>query len=189
MGLECGMPFSRQDQLLRLGFSREVLKQSLTQEQNAVLEFPTSKNEPRGVFVTLKKNGKLRGCVGTIESKLSLVDAVRNFTLQSAYSDPRFSPLSYSELEAIQIEISILSPLKIIEKIEEIQPHFHGVYLKNGAPGGLFLPQVWKQLGKLEDFLGELCQSKAGLSPQAWKDPKTEIYSFTVEILEEKGET
>ncbi|MBI2119469.1 MAG: AmmeMemoRadiSam system protein A [Elusimicrobia bacterium] len=177
-----------------LKFARTVLERAvkdsgLRKEVNWLKEliphFSVSDRTPQSLFVTLKKFKELRGCVGTILTELPLLEGLGKCAMQSAFFDPRFSPLTLEELPFIQIEISFLSPLKKINKIEEIVPGKHGVYLKNGFNVGLFLPQVWQEIPSLEEFLQELCSSKAGLSKHAWKDPKTELFIFTVDHFSE----
>ncbi|OGR80578.1 MAG: hypothetical protein A3I11_08820 [Elusimicrobia bacterium RIFCSPLOWO2_02_FULL_39_32] len=177
-----------------LKFARTVLERSVKESglrnqvdwlKELVPNFSVSDMSPQSLFVTLKKFKELRGCVGTILTELPLLQGLGKLTMQSAFFDPRFSPLTLEELPFIQIEISFLSPLEKIIRIEEIIPGEHGVYLKNGFNVGLFLPQVWQELPHLEEFLQELCFSKAGLSKDAWKDSKTELFIFTVDHFAE----
>jgi AMMECR1 domain-containing protein len=94
--------------------------------------------------------------------------------------------MSLSELDEVKIEISILSPLKRVFSHKDIKEKVHGVVVRREGRSGLFLPQVWEQLPKKEQFLSELCWSKAGLPPNAWQDSKTELYVFTVFAFEEE---
>ncbi len=145
--------------------------------------------EPRGVFVTLEKQGRLRGCIGYIEPVKPLLSAVQEMAAAAAFHDPRFPPLRKEELPDLDIEISILSPIRRINSIEEIEVGKHGLIMERGAARGLLLPQVatdynWDRL----TFLQQTCH-KAGLPPDAWKDPATRIYIFSADILHEpKGE-
>lgn len=144
-------------------------------------------NQKRGVFVTLhKKPGRiLRGCIGYIFAVKPLWKAVMEMTKAAAFEDPRFPPVSAQELQDIIIEISVLSPLKRISKIEEIKIGRHGLYIQRGFAAGLLLPQVAVERGfDVETFLTETCY-KAGLSGDCWKDPSTDIYVFEAEIFEE----
>lgn len=146
-------------------------------------------DEKRGMFVTLKKgkNQELRGCIGYIFAEKPLRQAVVDLTLASSTQDYRFPPVKPSELKEIKIEISLLSPLKRETNPENIVMGKHGVYVKLGTRSGVFLPQVADETGwDREEFLANLCAHKAGLNPNAWKDPKTEIYTFTVAHFEEK---
>lgn len=188
------MSLKLDEKLILLKFARTVLERSVKEPvlrnqlvwlKELVPFFSVSDSSPRSLFVTLKKLKELRGCVGTIFPELPLLEALAKLTMQSAFFDPRFSALSLEELPQIQIEISLLSSLQKINKIVEIIPGEHGVYLKNEFNVGLFLPQVWQELPNLEEFLQELCSSKAGLPMNAWKDPKTELFIFTVDHFTE----
>ena len=141
-------------------------------------------NLPGAAFVTLTAGGALRGCVGTIEPVMTLIDAVRFGAYSAAFRDNRFKPLAPEELPKIKFEVSILSPIKPV-RAEDIKPKIHGVVVKKGARSGLFLPQVWEQIPDKEEFMAELCDQKAGLPRGCWKEPGTELYSFTVSAFEE----
>ena len=143
-------------------------------------------NLPAAVFVTLTKNGALRGCIGTVEPQMPLLDAVKYAAVSAAFSDHRFVPLTKEELPVIKIEISALSRLERIVSAKNITPVRHGVVVRRAGSSGLFLPQVWEQIPQKEAFLSELCSQKAGLPRDCWKDPKTELYTFTVEAFSEK---
>ncbi len=137
----------------------------------------------KGAFVTLKKNGMLRGCIGHIIADMPLCEVVAEMAIQAAVGDPRFPPLTLEELPEVEIEISVLSPLKKVEDINEIKVGKHGLLLRKGFYSGLLLPQVPVEYGwdKLT-FLRHLAM-KAGLPPDEWKD--AEIYSFTAEVFSE----
>ena len=142
--------------------------------------------ERRGAFVTLKKDGELRGCIGTFLADKPLLEIVADMACQAAFHDPRFWPLEPGEFDSIHIEISVLSPLREISSIEEIQVGKHGIYIIKGAYRGVLLPQVateynWNRI----QFLDQTC-IKAGLMPGCWKEPNTIIYIFSAEIF---GET
>lgn len=139
--------------------------------------------EKRGAFVTLKKNGRLRGCIGYIEARKPLYQAVSEMALAAAFNDPRFPPLKREELPELDIEISVLTPLKKIKDIHEIEVGKHGLYVVKGFHSGLLLPQVateyrWDRL----TFLQETCY-KAGLPADAWRDKDTDIYIFSAEVF------
>ena len=144
--------------------------------------------QKKGVFVTLHtREGNLRGCIGSITSDEPLYSVVSKMAIESAFGDPRFPSVTKQELKDLNIEISILSPLRRINDINEIKLGTHGVLIKRGFNSGVFLPQVAKETGwSLEEFLSNLCAHKAGLSADAWKDKKTEIYIFEVEIISEE---
>ena len=141
--------------------------------------------EKRGAFVTLTKKGELRGCIGYVVPVESLYKAVSEMTIAASSKDPRFMPVSRSELKDIRIEISVLSPLKQIIDTNEIEVGTHGLYITKGGYSGLLLPQVaaeykWNR----EEFLRQTCQ-KAGLPPTVWKETGTNIYTFTAQVFSE----
>lgn len=148
------------------------------------LEVDPRLNLPGAVFVTLTEGGDLRGCVGTTEPAMTLMDAARYGAFSAAFHDGRFQPLKPEELGKIKIEVSVLSPMKPV-KAAEIKEGVQGVVAVNEGRSGLFLPQVWEQIPAKEDFLGELCSQKAGLPRDCWKDGKTRLYSFTVDAFKE----
>jgi len=142
--------------------------------------------EPRGVFVTLTKKGQLRGCIGQFEAAGPLWDAVIDRARASALEDPRFPPVSADELPEIHIEISALTPLRKIRSIQEIEVGRHGIYISHGSWRGTLLPQVATERGwDRETFLSQLCAHKAGLPPNAWKAPGTELHIFTATVFSE----
>ncbi len=139
-----------------------------------------------GVFVTLKKQGDLRGCIGIFESKDYLYQTIQKMTLESAFNDPRFFPLKKEELKEINIEISILTTPKKINDWRKIRLGIDGVIVECGFQRGVFLPQVAKETGwSLEEFLSHLCLEKAGLSPDCYLKRETNIYIFQVQEFSE----
>ena len=139
--------------------------------------------EKRGAFVTLKKQGHLRGCIGYIKPVRALGETVQEMAVAAAFHDPRFPSLKKDEVPDLTFEISVLSPLKRIKDINEIEVGKHGLYIVRGYQSGLLLPQVaveykWDR----ETFLQETCH-KAGLPTQAWMDKETEIYIFSAEYF------
>ncbi len=149
-------------------------------------------NEPRASFVTLHKNGALRGCIGSLAAHRPLGEDVAANAVAAAFHDPRFAPLAADEFAAIDIEVSVLSvPEKISFSDENellclLRPHIDGLILSYGNQRGTFLPQVWQQLPQPTQFLAHLKQ-KAGLSPDFWH-PDIEISRYTVEAFSEKSE-
>lgn len=143
--------------------------------------------EVRGAFVTLHTHGKLRGCIGNIVGQKPLYETVRDMAIESAASDPRFPAVAKDELKDIEIEISVLSPLKKITTIDEFTLGIHGVLARRGLNQGVFLPQVATETGwTKEEFLANLCHHKAGLSPDGWKDSTTELFIFSAQVFSEK---
>jgi AmmeMemoRadiSam system protein A len=140
--------------------------------------------EKGACFVTLKQGGELRGCVGHIEPRHSLLETVTAAARAAAFEDPRFPPLSASELAITRIEVSLLSALKPMaafseaEALRNIRPHVDGLLLESGRHRGIFLPQVWGSASDARDFLG-LLKLKAGLPPDFWSD-EIRLYRFQV---------
>ena len=146
---------------------------------------------PQGCFVTLEKDGALRGCIGTLEPVTPLVDAVKDNARNAAFHDPRFSPLKKHELDKIEIEISRLTvpvPLEFNspeELLARLKPGVHGVILQRGWHRSTFLPQVWDQLPDKVQFLEHLCR-KAGLAGNCWKEKDLSVKIYEVEHFSEK---
>ena len=143
---------------------------------------------PAAVFVTLTQRGQLRGCIGVLEPRASLLETVADFAVAAAVEDTRFAPVSAKELPGLRIEISVLSPMERVPNADAIRPNEHGVVVRRGRHQGLFLPQVWEHFKRKEDFLDELCRQKAHLDARAWQDPGTELLVFTVFAFEEKAD-
>jgi AmmeMemoRadiSam system protein B/AmmeMemoRadiSam system protein A len=139
--------------------------------------------ENRGAFVTVQKKGQLRGCIGYIEGRGPLYRTIEEMAEAAAFRDPRFMPVTEKELPDLDIEISVLTPLKKITDVNEIEVGKHGIYIKQGWNSGLLLPQVATEYGwDRRTFLEHTCQ-KAGLPSNAWKDKNTEIYIFSADIF------
>jgi AmmeMemoRadiSam system protein A len=144
---------------------------------------PDNLRQKSGAFVTLKKKGELRGCIGYIKAVRPLDETVKEMAIQAAFHDPRFNPLNKNEMEDIEMEISVISPMKRIENIDEIEVGTHGIYIEKAGNSGLLLPQVatenhWDK----KTFLEYTCW-KAGLPKDAWKSKDTTIYIFSAEVF------
>ncbi|MEN8259056.1 MAG: AmmeMemoRadiSam system protein A [Pseudomonadota bacterium] len=150
---------------------------------------PPDITAPRAVFVTLEKSGKLRGCIGSLEAHEPLVLNVSRNAYAAAFSDHRFPPVTDTELDALDIHLSILSPPEEIgfsseqELIGKIRPGIDGLTLIDGSRKGTFLPSVWKSLSKPDVFLRHLKQ-KAGL-PSGYWSPALRVYRYTAETIDE----
>jgi AmmeMemoRadiSam system protein B/AmmeMemoRadiSam system protein A len=143
----------------------------------------TTLKENRGAFVTIQKRGQLRGCIGYIEGHGPLYKTIEEMAEAAAFRDPRFSPVKEKELPDLDIEISVLTPLRKITNVNEIEVGKHGIYIKKGWFSGLLLPQVATEYGwDRQTFLEHTCQ-KAGLPSNAWKEKDTEIYIFSADIF------
>ena len=142
------------------------------------------KEKGYGVFVTLHLNGRLRGCIGRFSSSSTLHATIREMAQAAAFEDPRFPSLSRNEAHQIDIEISVLSPLKRISSIDEFKLGRDGIYMIKGSRHGTFLPQVAKETGwTTEEFLGHCASEKAGIGYYGWKD--AELYTYQTEIVNE----
>jgi AmmeMemoRadiSam system protein A len=139
--------------------------------------------EKRGAFVTVTKAGQLRGCIGYVQPYKPLYQTVEEMAAQAAFSDPRFSPVTAEELPDLEIEISVLTPVRRIKDVEEIVVGKHGIIIEKGFYSGLLLPQVATEYGwDRKTFLEHTCL-KAGLPTDAWKDKDVAISIFSADIL------
>ncbi|MDO8286219.1 MAG: AmmeMemoRadiSam system protein A [Rhodoferax sp.] len=147
--------------------------------------------EPGASFVTLTQNGGLRGCIGTLEVRQTLLADVQNNALAAAFHDPRFAPLTAQELEATDIEVSVLSALLPLQfgseadALSQLRPGTDGVVFTFGHHRSTFLPQVWEQLPDPKTFMAHL-KRKAGLAPDFWADGIT-LQRYTVTKWTEPG--
>src|SRR5579875_1469751 len=172
--------------LLRLA-RRELEEKILAQPLPAMGEIPSSPERPSGAFVTLHEGGRLRGCIGRVETVAPLHLTVRECALSAAIHDPRFDPVRPEKVENLHIEISVLSSFQEIQP-EEIEVGRHGLLVSHGGRRGLLLPQVaveweWDRMR----FLEETC-AKAGLPLDAWQRG-ARIQAFTAQIFAEKEPT
>ena len=175
-----------------LSIARQTLENHFKGNYKVLKELETSfpittpLKEKSGVFVTLRKQGDLRGCIGTIIGEEPLWEAVRNNVLKSAFQDPRFPPLDESELGKVDIEISVMTPLQKIDDYKKIRLGTDGVIIRKDYYQAVFLPQVATETGwNLDQFLGHLCQ-KAGLPTNAYKSAGMEFLIFQALVFEEK---
>jgi len=163
--------------------------------RNTIAEYVSHKKKPvndasglpenlklhAGAFVTLNKNGNLRGCIGRFTSDEPLYQLIQEMAIASATEDTRFDPVSSQEISHLEIEISVLSPMKKISSPDEIILGKHGIYIKKGYNSGTFLPQVATETGwSKEDFLGHCSRDKAGIGWDGWKTAELYIYEATV---------
>ena len=140
--------------------------------------------QPMGAFVTLKKDGQLRGCIGRFDATEPLYRVVEAMAVSAALHDSRFMPVSEEELKEIEIEISVLTPMRRIYSIDELELGKHGIYIKKGYATGTFLPQVAVETGwTKEEFLGRCARDKARIGWDGWKD--AELYVYEAYIFEE----
>ena len=134
-----------------------------------------------GAFVSLHKFGRLRGCIGHFGEDYPLHEIVARMARAAAFEDPRFMPVTSDELADIDIEISVLTPMRRIQSIDEFQLHRHGIYIKKGFRSGTFLPQVADEVNwTKEEFLGHCAQDKAGIGWDGWRDAELYVYEAIV---------
>ena len=176
-------PLTEQDKKRLLSLAKKAVKDYLLR---GTIEPPDklSDYKPFGVFVTIKKHGELRGCIGTFDSK-PIEIMVQESAISSAFNDPRFPPVRKDELDLLKFEISILTPYERVKKLDEIVPGKHGLIVEKHLHRGLLLPQVASEYGwDRETFLMYTC-AKAGLPMDCWKDPETKIYKFEALVFGE----
>lgn len=175
-------PFTKDEKKELLALARKAITEYVTCGKTLTAEIKNPKFRTDGaVFVTIKENGSLRGCIGHIHAIMPLYQSIIKNAVAACSSDPRFPPMKSEELKDIDIEISILSPFAPLKDVKDIQIGKHGLYIMKGMHSGLLLPQVATEFGWDRDaFLEHLCV-KAGLPKDAWKD--AELYAFTAEIL------
>jgi AmmeMemoRadiSam system protein A len=163
-------------QALQAGVERHESLQNLPKDDTST--------ESTGAFVTLRKRGRLRGCIGQVGTGQSLIDLVAHCAKAAALEDPRFQPVRTEELAEIEIEISALSPLQEIGP-DAIEAGKHGLMVSRGYQRGLLLPQVATEMRwNARKFLEETCV-KAGLEREAWRNRETKIQGFTAEVFSE----
>jgi len=157
----------------------------------AEMHHPDWLQAPAAAFVTLHtRSGNLRGCIGSLIARRSLIEDVRSNALAAAFEDPRFPRLTADELPDTVIEVSVLTapePLSYAdaqELVHKLTPNVDGVILEQGWHRATFLPQVWDQLPMPEEFLSHLC-SKAGLSSAAWRKGDLAVSTYQVQEFEE----
>lgn len=174
------------EKLILLQTARESISSKLKKINPNYPEASASLKRSLGSFVTLHIDGKLRGCIGHILPVRALIEDVKILAQESAFHDPRFPSLYINDLKNIDIEISVLSPLEISTPGNVIVGK-HGILMKNGYNSGVLLPQVPVEQGwNREEFLSNTCR-KAGMQSMCWKDPNTQIETFTAVIFGENS--
>ena len=178
---------AQKDELLKI--ARESIREYLANGKRK--EFAVTDpalNRKAGAFVTLTLNHRLRGCIGSLTANEPLYLTVSHMAVEAAADDPRFPELTLPELGQVKIEISVLSDLKRVSSPDEIELGRHGVLVRKGGRSGVFLPQVAVETGwSKEEFLNHLCEDKAGMSKDAWRDGDTEVYIFSADVFSETG--
>ena len=197
-----------QQQSYLLSLARRTLEHYFDTKKILEVEAPSSElKEHRGTFVTLQKNGELRGCIGHIEPAQEIYKDVIENALAAAFEDPRFLPLEANELPEIKIEISVLTEPRELkyssaeDLLAKLTPLRDGVMIRKGNRGATYLPQVWEDFatpnppaggeGGPEDkakFLSSLCR-KAGLSKDEWRSGVLKVFTYQAEVFSEKQNT
>ena len=179
-----GFQLSTGDKKVLLKIARSAIEQYI--RYGKILEIDASQfseqlKTPSGAFVTLREDEALRGCIGRFTAEEPLYDVVRQMAIASSTQDNRFPVVESKEIEKLEIEISVLSPMKKISSIDEIVMGRHGIYIRKGYLSGTFLPQVAAETGwSKEEFLGHCARDKAGLGWNGWKDADIFIYEAAV---------
>ena len=138
-------------------------------------------NSKCGAFVSLHKHGHLRGCIGHFGEDYPLHEIVAEMARAAAFEDPRFMPVTRDELDDLDIEISVLTPMRRIQSLDEFELHRHGIYIRKGYRSGTFLPQVADEVNwTKEEFVGHCSQDKAGLGWDGWRDAELYVYEAIV---------
>jgi AmmeMemoRadiSam system protein A len=178
-------PLSRDDRHALLALARQVIVETVVHERVPDLRpFTGELCKPGSAFVTVRRDGRLRGCLGRTDRTLALGEVVAQCAISAVLRDPRFPPVVADEVADLEIEISLLSEFSLVSP-DSIDPHRDGVYVVRGQQRGLLLPQVAAERHwSAERFLTEAC-GKAGLAPDAWRNSGTEIFVFTAEVFSE----
>jgi AmmeMemoRadiSam system protein A len=178
-------PLSSEDRRALLALARQSIVETVGHARIPDLPAPAgSLAEPCGAFVTIHCRGRLRGCVGRADRSAALAEIVVQSAINAALHDSRFGAIGCSELDEMEIEISVLSDLQPVSP-RAIQAGTHGVLVSRGEQRAVLLPQVAaERRWSAERFLREACR-KAGLEPDAWSNPETKIMAFTVEVFSE----
>lgn len=178
---------TRDDRVFLLKLARSAIEAECRGAKLTIAPPPSPiMREPRGAFVTLKKAGQLRGCIGYIEAVKPLAETIEEMAKAAAFSDWRFNPVRTEEIPDIEIEISVLSPLSEVSDPSTIVVGTHGLIVSRGSNRGVLLPQVPTEWGwDRTTFLAQTC-AKAGLPEGAWKEKGTRIESFTADVFSER---
>ena len=178
------MPISPQERSTLITLARAAVDASVRGSTLPVPRCEGILSRRLGCFVTLTNSGMLRGCIETFQPEESLGRTLVQMATAAATQDPRFTtrPITPTELEQLQVEVSVLSELVETDKPERLEVGKHGIYIVNGPRAGCFLPEVATDMGwSAQEFLDQCCCSKAGLPAGAWMSSQTKVYLFTSE--------
>jgi uncharacterized protein len=183
------MELTENEKRILLETARSSIREGLSLGGRVTREASGALATPCGAFVTLKKEGDLRGCIGRMDESTALLRVVETMAKAAAFEDPRFQPLRVSEFDLIRIEISVLTPMRRIKDSSEVEVGKHGVHMRNGFRSGVFLPQVPLEWGwDRATYLNQLCR-KAGLPESSLADPVTELSVFEAIVFGEEDRT
>lgn len=176
---------SEADKKMLKDIALQSIKDSLNGKSESVRVSPLQKypmlSKKCGAFVSLHKHGRLRGCIGHFGEDYPLHEIVAEMARAAAFEDPRFMPVTQDELDDIDIEISVLTPMRRIQSLDEFQLHRHGIYIKKGRRSGTFLPQVADEVNwTKEEFVSHCAQDKAGIGWDGWRDAELYVYEAIV---------
>ncbi len=190
MVLMSSIKLTTEDQKICLQIAHQSIKHGLQKGkalQVITTDYSSDLQQNLATFVTLHKNGTLRGCIGALEAYQPLINDIAEHAYSAAFQDPRFPALQDDEFEQLDIEISVLGKSELMsfdseeDLLSQIRPNIDGLILESGFNRGTFLPSVWEQLPEPEEFLNHL-KMKAGLSSQWWdnavKISRYETFSF-----------
>jgi AmmeMemoRadiSam system protein B/AmmeMemoRadiSam system protein A len=186
-GIEGSSDLTEQEQKSLLGIARSTLESYIrTGKVPEARPLTPRLGEKRGAFVTLHERGDLRGCIGYVQAVKPLYQAVSDMAVAASTEDPRFPPVTPEELDKIEIEITVLSPLRPLPSLDSVVVGKHGLMIRKGYHSGLLLPQVPVEQGwNREQFLANTCL-KAGLPPNAYKEKDAQLFCFTGQVFGEK---
>ncbi len=187
-GQEEGFSLGEQEKQDLLKIARETIEQYVTYGKTPDIDEESLSprlREPFGAFVTLKKDGQLRGCIGRFDAATPLFDVVQKMAIAASTQDSRFPLVSEEEIDELEIEISVLTPMRRIASADEFILGKHGIYMKKGYYSGTFLPQVAAETGwSKEEFLGHCARDKARIGWDGWKE--AELYVYEAYVFSEK---
>jgi hypothetical protein len=185
---------TKEEENFLLKIAAEAIKEHLLNNKKIQVkesEVPAGAKTAACCFVTLRKDGELRGCIGSLTTRQPLYLDVIDNAINAGFKDPRFFPLEEDDLDDLKISISVLSPTRPIsfnsplEIITYFEKNKCGAVIKNGKNQATYLPSVWKELPDVRAFLGSLCE-KAGLSSHAWQDKGTTFEVFDAQVFGEE---
>ena len=179
---------TQEEKNILLSIARKTIQEYVTNRRIPEVDksiLSPALREPAGAFVTLKKDGQLRGCIGRFDAVVPLWEIVQRMAIAASTEDYRFEPVSPDEVDKLHIEISVLTPMRKISSIDEFEMGKQGIYMKKGMSSGTFLPQVAQETGwTKEEFLGHCARDKAHIGWDGWKT--AELYVYEAYVFEEK---